>query len=178
MVVVLGLVVVLSTVVGAMAVAGTTAARLRINAWNRGQARLAAEAGIQRMVFEARRVMVDQDPGNQPNYPTVGEANYGDVGTLRSLLTGALASIPDEDNMTKGVSLGDGQTYTIPSIHGGQVTVVQDSTNTDLVDVTMSFSSIGTYNRASVTLNATVVLQANRWLLPNDTVMVKSLSYQ
>lgn len=177
MVIVLGLLVLLSVVVGALMTTGTTAARLRINTWNQDEARLAAEAGAQRIVYEARRVMTGNDPGDQPPY-----GGSRDDATLQTVLAGPLESIPSHDGLNAGVPLGHGQSYTVPAYGqpgGMQVTgVQQDSADGDLVDVTVTFASTGNYNQTSVTLNVTVVLQANRWLLPSDTVMLKSLRYQ
>jgi len=175
MVIVLGLLVVLSLVMAALFTAGTTAARLRINAWNQEEARLAAEAGVQRMIYEARRVMTDNDPGDQPQY-----GSSRDDPALQVALAGALPMIPSHDGLNLGVALGGGQYYTVPANGqpgGIQVGVQADSADQDLVDVTMTFASTGTYHQTSVTLETTVVLQANRWLLPDDEVTMVSLTY-
>jgi len=165
MVVVLGLLVLLALVVTAVAATGTTAARLRMEAWSHGEARLAAEAGVQRVVFEARRVMTGTSYGEDRSDTS-----------LAATLTPLLQDIPADCGLASGVELGDGETYEVSGL-SVQVNNPPDA-NKDLIDVDMTFASSGMCGQSTATLRATVVLQANRWLLPNDTVLLKTLQYR
>ncbi|HHW42815.1 MAG TPA: hypothetical protein GXX25_03220 [Desulfotomaculum sp.] len=172
LVLVLAVVLILSILIAALIISANSANRIQINIWNRQQARFLAEAGVQRVIFESRRIMARSD---------INPA--GDLVSSRDALQNALKNIPHDRGLDNAVPLNVNNrnigTYKINNLN---VFVDTDKVTRDIVPITITFESIGNYGSsgmiATVTLKAKLEFQVNRYILPNDTPMLTKFDIQ
>lgn len=153
------IVLILSIILAALLISVSTTARIQASIWQKEQARYLAQAGVQRVIFESRRLIA-------------GSGSYSNGALDTAKFKQGLINL-----QLQNVPLVDGK-YTISNISNP---VAVDAGN-DITALDISFVSMGSSANSTVALLATLEFQFNRLLLSNqdgqlqDAVMLDKIT--